>query len=419
MATTGKIAEVMLESFMETAQEQKQLLPLVDRVEHDPAKLQASDNVVWTPVEQQAANISGWDLTGKEQEIIEETYPSLLGTPSGDFVKQRADKMRDLTHWRRRAASAARVQCSALNSSLASKIATQGSQFYRSNETSGYDFIAEAQAILNEEQRAHNARHFVLNDRDNLKFASDLAGRQTVQGQPADTWKTGQIANNVAEFDVHTGSYLANLAGGASPGTTVNGTQSFKPEPGSVSNDGATVTNIDYRSADIPVVSTSGYNVGDKITLGVNAIGYEDKNDTVRLKTFTVVAVPDSTTLTVFPKPIAYDDSSLSETEKMYANIDTQIVNGATVARVNTDASAKTNIFWDQDSVEVFSGAINPAMFKEFEGMKVITDTMPNGQPVYMVYDAELVGMSFRYRLFTWYGITIRDPQRCGCAVTY
>jgi hypothetical protein len=33
-----------------------------------------------------------------------------------------------------------------------------------------------------------------------------------------------------------------------------------------------------------------------------------------------------------------------------------------------------------------------------------------------MVYDGNITDMTFRYRLFTWYGVTIKDPSRVGIA---
>jgi hypothetical protein len=190
-------------------------------------------------------------LTGNEQGIIEETYPAVLGTPNNDFVKQRADNMRDQRFWERAMEVAGKRQASELNSDIASAIATQGSLFYRSNATSGYDFIGEAQAIMNERQGMNNGRSFVLNDRDNLTFASDLAGRQTIQGRPETTWVKGQIGQNVAGFDVFVGSYLPNITGGADPAVTVTGNQSFAPSGGTVNATTLVVTNVDYREASL------------------------------------------------------------------------------------------------------------------------------------------------------------------------
>lgn len=424
MATTGKIVEVLFEKTKETYEHQMQLLPLTAFDKPDPATMQNSDNVVWRPVQQHAPIITGWDLTGSETTIIEETYPSILGTPRNDFVEQRADDLRDMRFWERRGEQSGRRQATELNAQIASAIALQGSLFIRSNATSGYDFIAEAQAIMNERQGLQAERYFLLNDRDNLLFGKDLAARQTLQGRSEQTWATGQIGQNIAEFDVYTGSFLPNLTGGADPATTVTGNQSFAPEGGSVNTSTGVVTNVDYRIAEIAVAASASYNIGDKVTFAnsgttVKAVGLADKTNTDQAMTFTIVGKPDATTIQVYPKPIAADDPALTALEQAYANINTRILNAATVNRLNTDASNKTNLFWDRDAIEVIGGTIPAELFSQFDGMKVITDTMENGQELYMVYDGTLETMTFRYRLFTWYGITICNPSLCGVAVTY
>jgi len=423
MANTGKIAEVFFENAIETYEHQMQLVNNVSYFEPDAATMQNANNFVWRPVQHHAPIIEGWDLTGQEQEIIEETYPAILGMPKNDLVRQRADNVRDITFWERRGKTSGMQQATELNQTIAEAIRTQGSLFYRSNTSNGYEFIGEAQAIMNERQGMNMGRHFVLNDRDTLRFAAELSNRETVKGRPETAWQMGQIGSQVAQFDVYTGSYLPNLAGGAAPsGVTVTGAQSFAPEGGSVNATTGVVTNVDYRSATIPVSDTSDFSVGDKITFSnsgapVESVGLADKTETGQAMTFTIVALPSATQMTVYPKPIAVGDSNLTTTQEAYANINTQILNGATVTRVNTDASAKTNLFWDMDAVEVLGGNIPADLFQQFDGMKVIPHTLSNGLNMYMIFDADMTTMNFRYRCFIWYGITIKDPSRCGVAV--
>lgn len=422
--TTGKIVEVLFEKAKETYEHQQQLVDLVMFEEPDADKMQNAGNTIWRPTQQHAPLIEGWDLTGQETGIIEETYPAVLGTPKNDFVKQRADDMRDQKFWERRGEQSGLRQVTELNKTIANAVALQGSKFFRSNVTSGYDFIAEGQAILNETQQYNYERHFILNDRTNLKFGKDLAARQTLQGRPEETWKTGQIGQNIAEFDVHTASYLPNLVGGADPATTTTAAVSEAPEAGTVDPTTNQVTNVDYRRGSIPVVASASYNIGDKVQFAnagtaVESVTLADKQATGEPMTFTVVGTPNATTIEVFPKPIALDDPGLTVLEKAYANINTQIASGATVNRLNIDASAKTNIFFDKSAVEVLGGNIPAELFSQFDGMKVITDTMANGQQLYMVYDGDINDMSFRFRIFVWYGVTICNPQNCGVGVSF
>lgn len=425
MASTGKIVEVLFENTIETYENQDMMLDLVDFYSPDSGDMQNADNFVWRPAQQHAPILTGWDMTGQEQEIIEETYPAVLGTPKNDFVEQRADQMRSAKFWEDRGKQSGLQQGTELNRAIASAIATQGSMFYRSSATSGYDFISEGQAIMNERQGMKTERCYLLNDRDTKLFSTDLAARQTLQGRPEDqAWTKGQIGSNVADFNIYTGSFLPNLTGGGAISTTVTGNQSFKPEGGSVDATTGVATNVDYRVATIPVAASASYNIGDKVTIDntavpVESIGLADKNTTGQAMTFTVVAKPSGTSISVYPKPIAADDGALTATEAAYANINTVILNGATVERINTDLTNKTNLFWDKDAVEVLGGTIPAELFKQFNGMKVISHTMKNGQQMYMVYDGNIATMNFRYRLFTWYGITVKDPSRAGVSVTF
>ena len=415
--STAKAVEVLFENAIETHEHQSQMLDMVSVYKPNSADMQNSSNVVWRPVEQYAPVIEGWDMTGQETGIIEQYYPATLEDPKNDIFTQRADDMRDMGFWERRGKESGKKQASYLNQRLGQLVRDTGTLFYRSNVASGYDFISEAQATMNERQLTNNGRTFVMNDRDTQKFGSDLAGRQTLQGRPADTWNTGQIGSNVAEFDIYTGSYLGNLVGGASPDTTTTATLSFAPEGQALS--GAVLINVDYRLAAIPVVASASYNVGDKITLGVNALALTDKADTGQLMTFSIIAIPDGTTLEVYPKPIALDDPALSVEEAACANIDTQIVSGAVVSRLNIDASAKTNIFWDKDSIEIIGGDAPLQLLNSFGGMKVVSSTLKSGQTMYMVYDGDILSLNFTCRLFTWWGLNNRNPSANGVAVTF
>lgn len=425
MAETLKIVEAMLENAANEHEKQSQLLQTTTRIQPSAAALQNASNYVWGRVEQHRPILDGFDLTGKEQDIIEEAYPRLLGTPKNDLIAQQIDQVRDISYWERAGKVSGKRQASELNKAIAQAMVTQGSLHYRSNVTSGYDFIAEAQAIMNERQGQNNGRYFLLNDRDQLKYSKDLASRENLVGRPDDTWITGTIGEQVAGFDrVLTGSYLPNLAGGADPATTVTADQSFAPEGGSVDAATGVVTNVDYRSATIPVTASAGYNVGDKVTFAnggaaVQSVGLEDKTATGQAMTFTIVAKPNATSITVYPKPIAADDPGLTDLEKAYANVNTRILNAATVNRVNIDASVKTNLFWDERAVEVMTGEVPAELFKQFGGMKVASAVMDNGQTMYMMYDGDIVKANFTMRIFTWYGITIANPQAVGVATSF
>lgn len=441
MAKTGKIAEVLFEKALETYEHQMQMLSLVERFEPDSGDMQNSGvggqntgsfggGVVWRPVQQHAPIIEGWDMTGKETDIVEETYPAILTPPKNDIFKQTADDLRDMRFWERRGEQSGKRQATELNRIIANAIALQGSLFYETDKTNGFDAIGIAQAMLNERQKLKDDTRFVvLNDRDTLKYAGDLAGRQTLQGRPEnDAWSKGQIGANVAEFDVYTGSFLPTLAKSAGTeaitslmGNLTSTSDSFIPEGGTVDAVTGSVTNIDYRVGKLGVASTADFAVGDKISIaGCNAVGMADKNKTGQLMTFTVVAVDANASLSVYPKPILTNlvdaDPKLQALYRAYGNCEGAITGGVITALNVT--GGKQNIFACKGAVEVTSGDAPIQLLKEFGGMKVISSTMSNGQKMYMAYDGNILDMSFTCRLFTWYGVTIADPSACGSFTT-
>ena len=416
--STAKTVEVLFENAKETYEHQTQMLDLVDVFAPNSADMQNASNVIWRPKQQHAPVKEGWDMSGQFGSVIEEYWPATLGTPKNDAFQLRADDLRDSGFWERRGKQSGLQQATELNKGLANLVVEQGSLFYRSNAANGYDFVGEAQTLLNERQVYSPMRAFTLNERDRQFYASDLAQRGTLSGRPEDSYRTGQIGKEVAQFDIYSGSYIPNLIGGASPDTTVVGDQSFKPE-GQVTQ-GAVEINVDYRLASLPVVSSAGYNVGDKISFaGVTALGLADKTDSGSVFTATVVNIPDGTTLEIFPKPIALDDPSLSAEEAASANINTQILGGAVVTRLNTDASARSNIFWAKDSIEVIGGDAPISLLSQYGGMKVISTTLKSGQSMYMAYDGNIDDLTFKCRLFTWYGLNMCNPMAAGVGVRF
>lgn len=425
MATTGKLMEVYFENAIDTYNKQSQLLPLVNLWEPDSGTMQNAGNTVWRNVEQHSPIIKGWDMTGLETDIIEETCPFNLGLPNNDIYKQRADDLRTRTFWENRGQATAKRQAAELNRDIMLSVQDAGSLYFETNAVSGFDAIGEAQAMMNERQGYGMERTVVLNDRDTLKYAKDLAGRGTVKGRPeTDAWQKGQIGENVAEFDVYTGSYLGAITGNVGGDSTTTAILSFKPEGGTVNTATNTVTNIDYRTATIPVAASAGYAVGDYVKFDnagkdVEAVGLNDKTATGTAMTFKIVAIANGTTIEVFPKPIAIDDAGLTSLEQAYGNIDTQIGNGANVIKLNNFAGTrKSNIFFSKDSIEVVGGDAPIELMNEYGGMKVITSSLENGLKAYLVYDGDMITMQFRARFFVWYGVTNANPMENGVFTT-
>lgn len=384
----------------------------------NPGTMQNANDIYWRNVEQQRPIIEGRDLTGLETGTIEQGYPLRLEDPKNDFMEYNIQNLRDEGFMRRAAVASAKKQNAYLNKRIAELVAATGTLTYESS-AAGFDFIAEADTLMTERgcYRGEGSSFF-LNPRTNQVMASDLASRSDLSGRPEGAYATAMIGKNVAGFDVYRApTYGTILQRVNATGGTVAADVTEVPE-GFVSAGIDSIQNVDYRVGDISVGVGEGANfqVGDVITVaGVNALNLMDKTDTGELMTFRVVA-KSGDTLSVYPKPIAADQAGITTEQAAYANISTAIVTGMAVAATNV-TGGQANSFWANDSICVVNGDEPFEILNEFDGMKVVSETLDNGVKLYMGYDANLATVNARVRLFTRWGLCNRDPSRNGNAL--
>jgi hypothetical protein len=408
----------MFDMVTEQFEAQDQMSKLVGHYDMTGANAQNSNNVEWRQVEQQAPVQSGWEFADSAfGDVLELSYPTVLGTPRNDLFKLRADDFRNRQFMDRRAAAAAQRLSADQNARIASLVSNTGSLFYRAT-TAGYDFIKTADTILRERQAYVGAgQSFFVNDRDAQRVSADLAGRQTLTKIAEDAYTKGLMFKNTAGFDIYESSYLGSLAGGALAGVTVTSAVSQAPVANFVSA-GITLP-VDYRISDNIALTGTITNlvVGDRISFsGVNAVGLQDKTNTGTLMTFTVVE-KSGANIKVYPRPVAVNDPALTPAQAAYANINTQIAAGATVTKLNSDAIARNNVFWANDSVEIVDGDIPFELLGQLDGMEVMSSTLSSGTKLYIAYQGRIDDLTLRCRLFTWNDVVNIDPSRNGVAI--
>lgn len=379
--------------------------------------LQNSNNVYWRNVEQQAPVISGFDLSGVTPgDIIEQTYPLTVEPPRNDWFTLRAEELRDEGFMKRRAQAAQRKLSADANQRASNLVATTGSLYYESS-SAGFDFLSEGNTLLHERQAYRDmGTSFFLTPREYQVMGSDLASRTLFpNNRSEEAYKTGMIGEQVAGFDeVFQSSTYTNIAAATAGTSTVNGDVVEVPE--GFTTVGGSIQNIDYRYGTVTLLDASTFSVGDVITFaGVNSVGLMDKTDTGQLMTFRVID-KNTNDLTIYPKPIAADQTGITDSQAAYANISTQIVDGMTASKVNT-TGGRANSFWCNDSMKFVNADGNLQVLNDFDGMRVDSTTLDNGIKLYIAYDSNLSTLNCRVRLFTWYGLVNVDPSRNGNAV--
>lgn len=417
--STAKAVKVALNNAIDQIDEQMLMGVLARKEDVSGADLQNASNQIWRRVEQQANTFEGWDATGNYADIIDLTYPARLGTPQNSGTNPRADDLRDQRYLNDWTQTALKRLMSKQNSQIANLVKNTGSVFFDATVdgttgNTGYDAIKTVDTIFSERQLAtESGISIFLNDRDAQLISSDIANRSNMNGMPETAYKNGMIAYNTAGSNLYECSFIPTITGAASPSTTVATTVSQAP----VANKtvAGEVVPVDYRiSDDIAITDASGFDVGDWVEFtGVNALGLADKNPTGETMTFKIVEIT-SNNIKVYPKPIAADDGALDSAELAYANIDTQITSGTAIVRKNIDASKRGNAFWVNDSVEILNADSGVSSWGDLGGMKYETATLSSGTRVVMAYDGDIDTLSLKVRLFTWYGLTNRDPSRNG-----
>ncbi|ALX77797.1 P22 phage major capsid protein family protein [Cronobacter malonaticus] len=415
----GQLVTYAIDEVIETVQN---LTPMAERVsKYTPpaASMQRSGNTVWMPLEQEAPTQRGWDLTGKETDILELSVKVNLNDPDNDFFALRADDVRDETSYRRRIQASAKKLANNVEAEIARQAVEMGSLVVTStapigSATSGWDFISEAESLMFARELNRDAGlSFFFNPNDYRGAGRDLAGKDFYGRIQDDAYSKGVIQKQVAGFnDVLRSPKLPSLAASTATGVTVSGAQKFKPEAWQVDVTGHR-ENVDNRTAVVAVSSGTGFKRGDKISFaGVKFLSQMAKNVLTQDATFSVVAV-NGNNLTITPKPIALDDTSLTAEQRAYANVNTSLANNAAVTVWNTD-TVSANVFWADDSIRLVSQPI-PLNHDLFSGMKSQSFSVPGtGLNGVIAFQGDIDQLGGKCRIALWYAASAVRPEAIG-----
>lgn len=418
--TEGQMITYAIDEVVETV---TNLTPMAERVnKYTPAgaAMQRSGNTVWMPVEQEAPTQRGWDLTDKATDLLELSVKVNLNEPDNDFFQLRADEVRDEHTLRRRIQASAKKLANNVETEIARQAAEMGSLVVTSTAPigepakSGWDFIAEAESLMfARELNRSSGVSFFFNGDDYRRAGKDLAGKDVYGRIQDDAYRSGTIQKQVAGFDdVLRSPKMPTLVASTVTGVTVSGAQKFKPEAYHIDTDG-NKENVDNRIAVVNVSSGTGFKRGDKISFaGVKFLSQMAKNVLVQDATFSVVAV-NGNALTITPKPVALDDTSLTAEQRAYANVNTSLAAGAAISVLNTD-TVQTNVFWADDSIRLVSQPI-PLEHELFSGMKSRSFSIPNvGLNGVIAFQGDINILGGKCRIALWYAASAVRPEAIG-----
>lgn len=338
------------------------------------------------------------------------SVPSRLGYKKSVAWNMDALELRDALQEGRLGTAAYQRLASDVNTAVRDVVSLQGSLVVDIATAAGdYDDIALAESIMNEQGVPEGDRYLALTTRDYNGIAGNLAAATRSFGnQKSDKAFERSYVGMVAGFDTYKidgGKRLG--ANSASITIATNGAQ-VRYVPDNIDANG---NNVDNRYQTVTVSSTTGVTAGDAFTItGINAVHQITKESTGQLKTFRVISVDSGTTMTISP-PIIGANSSPTDAEKAYKNVEV-VSTSATAAIVflNTAATA-CNPFWHYSSVELLPGRYAvPAG----QGVDIMRGTTDQGMEVVMSKKFDNSTFTSLYTLDILFGVVNTNPQMNG-----
>ena len=384
----------------------------VNKYYTDSTGMERTGDVIWRPVPYIAQTFDGLDQSQNFVDNTQLSVPSTLGfLKSAPWIMD-SKELRDALQEQRLGDSARQKLASDINVAILTTASDQGTLVVtRTTAADGYDDIAECDALMNEQGVPMEMRYYAASSRTYNGLASNLAERQTMAGKPTTAYERSYVGM-VAGFETYKMDYANRIGVAAGAGITIDTQTSannfYVPVGTSVASTGER-SNVDNRYQTVTVSSTTNVVAGDCFTIaGVNAVHHITKNDTGQLKTFRVITVDTSTTMTISPPIVSTQGDT--DSEKQYQNVIVTPSATAAITFLNT-AAADINIFWHYDALEILPGRL---AVPSDAGAAVLRGTTENGIELVWQKQFDIRTSKTFYRLDTFFGTVCKQPEMCG-----
>jgi hypothetical protein len=411
----SKEERVAFENLLEGFQDALVLSRNVSIYTTDQTMMERTNNTIWRPQPYISRSYSGTDMTSNFFDYTQLAVPATIGFNQSVPWIMTATELRDALQEQRLGDSAKQKLASDINVAVLNVASRQGTLVVkRLSAASGFDDVAQCEAIFNEQGVNFDSRYLALSTRDYNGMASNLAGRQTLQGKTLTAYDRAFIGQ-VASFDTFKLDYsnrIAAAAGGSSITIDTRDAALNYQIPRAVTASPTTSErlNVDNRYQTVTVSSTTNVAAGDCFTIAaVNAVHHITKQDTGQLKTFRVISITNGTQMVISPGIVSNQVASPASTEYQNCVVNTKAANSAIVF-LNTVA-APINCFWQKDAIEILPGRYAVPSDAGANVMRASTD---QGIELVMQKQYDINTMKTRYRLDTIFGVVNKQPEMSG-----
>lgn len=417
----NKEERVAFENILEGFQDALVLSRNVGIYNTDDTMMERTNDQIWRPQPYIASSITaapGTDISASYKDNTQLSVPATIGFSKTVPFTLDAKELRDALQENRLADAAKQKLASDINRSVMDVAANQGTLVVkRTAAASGFDDVAEIEAVMNEQGVPDYDRCLALSSRDYNGMANNLAngGARSFAGNKSNTAYERAYVGQVASFETFKLDYANRLAAAAGGGAITidmrdSATNYYVPAAttSTVSGD----INKDNRTDQITVSSTTNVAAGDCFTIaGCEAVHHITKESTGQLKTFRVISVDSGTTMTISPPIISAQRAASTDAEDQYKNCEvTSPAASKSITFLNTVAAA-ANPFWQKDSMELLAGRY---AVPDNAGVSVLRGTTDQGIELVMQKFYDINTMTTKYRCDTLYGVVNKAPEMSG-----
>ena len=412
----SKEERIAFENILEGFQDALVLSRNVAIYNTDQVMMERTNNIIWRPQPYIATSYAGTDMTENFDDYTQLTVPATIGFQRSVPWVMTGTELRDALQENRLGDAAKQKLSSDINVAILNVAALQGTLFVkRTVAASGFDDVAQCEAIMNEQGVMMEDRYLALSTRDYNGMASNLqAVTRSFGNQTSDNALRRALVGTVASFDTYKLDYaLRKTAAAGGTGlqinTTVAGAQYYTPKATAVAATGET-SNVDNRFQTVTISSTVNVAPGDAFTIaGIEAVHHITKQSTGVLKTFRVISVPSTTTLVISPPLITAQGGT--DAEVQYQNcVAASTSTTAAIVFLNTVTNFM-NPFWHKDSLEILPGRL---AIPSDAGAAVMRASTDQGIELVMSKQYDINTQKTKYRLDTLYGVVNKQPQMSG-----
>jgi hypothetical protein len=387
----------------------------VSKLTVSSSSMERAGDVVWEPMPYIAQTFDGMDQSGNFQNITQLSVPATIGYEKSAPWIMNAREARDSVQSGNFGKAAQQKIASDINRAVMDIACAQGTLVVPVATAAGdYDDIALCDSIMNEQGISMEDRHLFLSSRDYNGMAGNLsvATRSFGNKKSENAYEKGYVGE-VAGFMTKKLDYANRIAAAAGGGSLTVDTQAsavnyYTPVATRVASTGER-SNVDNRYQTITISSTTSVAAGDCFTIaGVFAVNHITKQSTGQLKTFRVISVPSSTTLTISPAIIS--NQGATDAEAQYQNVAVTESATAAIVFLNTTA-ANINPFWHSNSICLVPGSYS---IESGNGLSVMTTTTKQGITLVFTKQADIDNLKTKYRFDALFGVVNKQPEMSG-----